>query len=146
MAGFLQVANSQVFHSFKNEEIEGLENGMWVVPDYESGTVKLAEAGDVGYFVENEITTPETYGEDKIDFVVKKGKYVRAHLTSAGEKVVTTVFDENLKVGDKVDFDGGKLVAGDGYLQVAEKTTAFGAPAVSVVHTAVVPASAEDEG
>lgn len=136
MAGFLQIANSQVFHSFKNEDIEGLENGMWVIPDFADGTVKLAEEGDAGaYFVENEITTPETYGQDKVDFIVETGKFVRAHLTSEGEKVVTTVFDDNLEVGDTVTFDGGKLVKGEGYLQVAGKTTAFGKDAVSVVHT-----------
>lgn len=134
MAGFLAVANNNVYHSFINGEDAGVPNGVFVTPDYETGTVKLAaDAADV-YFVSAENTDIFEDFRDTIDFVTDAGRPLRAHKPSVGEVIVTTKFESGLEAGaDATVGANGEVVAGAGLFKVKEVTTAYGEDAVSLL-------------
>ena len=136
MAGFVAVANNNVYHSFINAETEGIENGVFVTPDYKEGTVKLATDDTDAYFVSVDIDTLPEDLVDTVDFKTKVGRPLRAKKISVGEVVVTTSVN-----GEIADFaDGvavtvgadGKATVGEGAYVVKGTTTAYGTEAVKL--------------
>lgn len=135
MAGFLSVANNNVYHSFINDE-EEVPNGVFVTPNYTTGTATLSKAGDTDYyFVHNENENAPEWGIDDVDYVTKKGKFLRATKPSVGEVYVTTIFEEGLTKGDPASVGAnGEIVAGGEGFVVQGTTTAYGSPAVSLLY------------
>lgn len=139
MAGFVSVANNNVYHSFVSTEADGVENGLFVTPDYKTGEAKLSSAGDEDvYFVSNENTDISEYGIDDVDFKTKEGDFLRAKKPSVGEVFVTTKFAEGLVQGDGVAIGAkGEVVKvaaeTDGKFVVKAETTAFGEAALSLL-------------
>lgn len=144
MAGFVALStNNDVYlGSFKNAEVNGVENGQWVVLNHVTKTGSLANAttgdGDV-YFVSNEITTIPEHGIDDIDFKVKKDEYLRLSKPQGGMIYVTTKFNGSLNEGDVVAVGVGgnvEAVAARTPKQkftVHAKTTEYGVPTLRLL-------------
>ncbi|MCP1159436.1 hypothetical protein [Bacillus infantis] len=141
MAGFLALGNDQYIGSYKLDEANGVENGVFVVLNHANKTAKLADAttgdGDV-YFVANEIDTIDEQGIDDVKFVNKNGKFLRLHKPQKGEVLVTTMFTGTLNDGDKVAVGAaGKAVAigtrTPATSFAVEKTVAYGQDVVKLL-------------
>lgn len=142
MAGFVAQGHDRFLGTYKCAEVNGVENGTFVVLDHVNGTATLANAtkgnGDV-YFVQNTIDTVDEQGIDDVDFKVAEGKYLRLHKPLPGTVYVTTKFNGNLKQGDVVAVGDGGAVEAIGTrtpqvkFVVKEKTTAYGTDAVKIM-------------
>jgi len=142
MAGFIAMSNDLYEGTLKLSEINGVENGVFVVPNYATGVAALADAttgdGDVR-FVSNEIDTILEDGIDDVNFVVANGEYLRLKTPQKGEILVTTNYNGVLAVGDvvAVGIDGAVETIGtrtpDVKFAVKELTTAYGTAAVKIV-------------
>lgn len=142
MAGFVALGDQLYIGTYKCAEVNGVENGTFVVLDHVNGTATLANAtkgnGDV-YFVQNTIDTVDEQGINDVDFKVAKGKYLRLHKPLPGTVYVTTKFNGNLKQGDVVAVGDGGAVEAIGTrtpqvkFVVKEKTTAYGTDAVKIM-------------
>ena len=144
MAGFVALAtNNDVYiGTFKNGEVNGVENGQFVTVNHATGVATLADVakGDKEvYFVSNEIDTIPEQGIDDTDYKVKKDTYLRLNAPLAGTVYVTTKFNGTLNVGDKVAVGVGGNVEAIGArtpkvaFVVKEKTTEFGKDAVRLL-------------
>ena len=142
MAGFLALGNDLYVGTLKLNHEAGVENGVFVAPNFANGTATLANAttGDKEVlFVVNEIETIMEDGIDDVDYVVKHGKYLRAHVPQTGEVLVTTKFNGTLVEGDVVAVGVGGAVEKVGTrtpkvkFAVKEKLTAYGKEAVSLI-------------
>lgn len=142
MAGFVSLGNQLYLGTYKCAEVNGIENGTFVVLDHANGTATLANTttgdGDV-YFVQNVIDTIDEQGVDDVNFKVVKGEYLRLHKPLPGTVYVTTKFNGTLNVGDVVAVGDGGAVEAIGTrtpqvkFVVKEKTTAYGTDAVKIM-------------
>lgn len=144
MAGFVALStNNDVYiGTFKNGEVNGVENGQFVTVNHATGVATLADvaSGDKEvYFVANEIDTIPEQGIDDTDFKVKKDKPLRLNVPQAGTVYVTTKFNGSLNVGDKVAVGVSGNVEAIGertpkvVFSVKEKTTEYGKNAVRLL-------------
>lgn len=141
MAGFVSLGNDQYIGTLKLNAVNGVENGVFVVPNFATGEASVADAttGDGNVlFVSNEIDTIPENGIDDVNFVVANGKYLRLKAPQKGEVLVTTKFNGTLAKGDTVavGVDGAVEAIGARTPQVKfavkELTTAYGTSAVSL--------------
>lgn len=129
MAGFVSLGNDLFIGSFRASE--DVKNGRFVVVDYAEGTAKQ---GAGKYFVQNinEFAVEEGIGD--ADIVVKAGKFLRLYVPQTGHILVTTEFEGDLAVGDKVSVGAeGAIVAGGEDFVVKELTDCYGEKAVSLL-------------
>lgn len=130
MAGYIGLAVADVFIGTYTAS-EEVENGAFVELDHVDKTGKLADGNSKEvYFVYNEITNVPEQGINDIDFKVKKGEFLRAHRPIAGEILVTTCIEGDLKEGDLVGVVAGGKVGKveNGAYVVKEITSEFGVP------------------
>lgn len=142
MAGFVSLGNQLYLGTYKCAEVNGIENGTFVVLDHVNQTATLANGttgdGDV-YFVQNVIETIDEQGIDDVDFKVAEGKYLRLHKPLPGTIYVTTKFNGTLNQGDTVAVGANGAVEAIGTrtpkvkFVVKEKTTAYGTDAVKIM-------------
>lgn len=144
MAGFVSLStNNDVYiGTFKNGELNGVENGQFVTVNHATGVATLADTttGDKEvYFVANEIDTIPEQGIDDADYVIKKDAFLRLNAPQSGVLYVTTKFNGTLAVGDKVAVGANGNVEAIGtrtpktVFVVKEKTTEYGKDAVRLL-------------
>lgn len=109
MAGFVKIGNHEYLGTVKLADTvtAGVENGTFVSVDFATGVaVPCAANTVVPYFVENEIDLIEEdyLNGNNLDFVVKKGKYLKLkQLLPMNVFVTTKVSGTAPVVGDVVD-------------------------------------------
>lgn len=109
MAGFVKIGNHQYLGTVKlaDSVTAGVENGSFVTVNFALGTAIVPAANTSAvYFVENEIDLidEDFINGNNLDYIVKKGKFLKLKKLLAGEVFVTTLVTGTAPVvGDIVD-------------------------------------------